>query len=123
MAPEPQPPLFSARTTRIIFFGTLAVLLAAVGFLGARSVGESARTKTVVNRAVADLQEEIRSDCAFKWDLADLPREIRPRTRGLVKIAADARFAYMQKGCQDAGGPPPPPLYAADPTPTPSPSR
>lgn len=101
--------------------GWAVVLVVVVGVLAVRSIGESARTRDAVQDAVVQLQMEIRADCAFKWDIAALPRDLHPRGAAVVKLAADARFAYIAKGCQAAGGPPAPPVYTADPTPAPTP--
>lgn len=112
------------------------ILIFVIGVLIFRSLGENERIKQSVARntaglstAVADLervvdrqQREIRADCAFKKDIADLPRDVHPRGQGLVQLATDARSAYITKGCVAQLGKAPP-IYKADPVPAPTPGE
>ena len=99
----------------------LAVLLS-VG-LAYRSVGEDDRIAAAVAANSADLEREIRSDCPFKRQIAELPAiniaEGRPVTEALAELASAARDAYIGKRCEKAGYGPPPRVYVADPMPTP----
>lgn len=98
----------------LIVYAWMSALLVAVAWLGVRA--------HQVDRVVVELRAEIRADCQFKRDIADLPREARPRAAGLVRLATDARDAYIGKGCAELLGPPPP-RYTADPTPSPTPRK
>lgn len=125
---------FTRHRGRVVAFWLLAVLALAGAAVG-RQLGEGDRTKAAVaantaglretvtrlERTIETQQKEILADCSFKWDLADIPRGIHPRAVGLVKIATDAREAYIEKRCERVG-PPPPPVYRADP-PAPTPTR
>jgi hypothetical protein len=65
-----------------------------------------------IEKIVARLQLEITADCPFKLTVAELPSEARragqPITPTLLRLAAGARKAYIEKGCKAAGyGAPP----------------
>lgn len=61
-------------------------------------------------------QFEIRADCAFKKDIAELPAAVSTPGRALLLLAHDARSAYVDKGCQTTLGPPPRVYPTAAPT-------
>lgn len=108
-APEP---LFSARTTRWILLGWMAVLLVAVAVLSTRAVGESARQRDAIQR-------QLQIDCGFYGDIAQAP--VAPQTVELGRrLVRDARSSWDRRGCEAVTGPLPPidpdALKAAPPT-------
>lgn len=100
-----------------------------VSVLAVNSTGEAARTKRIVEGQTARLEQDIRADCRFKMDIAQIAApafNARP-SRVLLQIAHDAVEAYVGKGCPAAVNPktgrpfgPPPSL---PPVPPPTPTR
>jgi hypothetical protein len=117
----------------VALLAALLLPLGTLGWLTARALGESTRVSRTVDAHTATLQADIQADCAFKLDIARLPEETR-RAGGrvgqvLVRIAEDARIAFLGKHCPTAvdsrtGRPfgTPPTIGPADPDPTPTPT-
>lgn len=101
------------------------VLLAALlAVLAAWYVRDTQRALDGNERAIAGNEQalkrlgvEVRADCAFKRDVADLPRRL-PASAGPVtySLAWDAYDAYVTKGCEAELGPLAPPPAPRPPT-------
>lgn len=59
------------------------------------------------NRALDQLGVETRADCAFKRDVAGLWRVATTRSRTVLQLSSDGRYAYIHKGCVSQLGPAP----------------
>lgn len=105
----PRPPRLSAPRVAVLLVAVLVVTLAS---------WYVRNTHQLLNRQQAEIrmqQVEIRADCAFKRDIAELPGQVTPGP-ALLLLAHDARDAYIGKGCPGEFGPPP----RSYPTPTPT---
>jgi hypothetical protein len=132
-APDPNltPAGYSKQRWAMVGLSILLVMLV-VAALAFRALGESRRTRDAVIAAdrtqdariasnLARLERDIRADCAFKLDVVLLPtinaRTGAPTSPALKRLAADARIAFIGKGCPTAINPrtgkpfgPPPPM-------------
>jgi hypothetical protein len=87
---------------------SMLALLGLAGGVAARLAGESARTTRIVEQAEQRLQRETRADCHLQRDIAALPADSPDPGKVLLQLAADARLAYLARGCVAVLGPPPP---------------
>lgn len=103
-----------ARTTLILKIlvpigGLLLVVLAGLGVLGFRQLGESGRISAESSRVSAALINQLQSNCQFDHAIATIP--LTPTSTSVAEqILAGARIAYYGLGCVANTGP----LPAAD---------
>jgi hypothetical protein len=106
------PQLFSARVTRLLFYGWSVVLLVAIALLGVRATGEGDRTQSAVTAAItaeqqrqaAEQDRQGRALCAI-WKgtaEADVLARSSEVVRSQVRTAA---AAYQLVRCDERTGP------------------
>lgn len=85
---------------------SLVTLLAFVGGLAARSLGENERIDSRVNANNVKIERDIQADCPFKRTIAELPGRMldvgRTPPEFILVPARAARVAYIRKHCAEA---------------------